>query len=497
MPRERFAKVELRSIGNDRRPKALFEERLEEFEALFHPKSIAVVGVSSDERKVGSAWVRGLLSADFKGNVYAVGAGGGTIAGSEIFTSLRSIPGEVDYVVVCIPRRSVLSLLDDCAFKKVKFIHLFTAGFSETGDAEGHELEQHVVAKARQSGIRIIGPNCIGVYCPESRFPSGPAQEPRIGIDGSVGFISQSGGLADKLVELGIARGIGFSKGVSFGNGADLDAADFLQYLAADPKTRIIGAYFEGSRDGRRLFDSMKKIAQVKPLVAWKGGKTGVGAEAAMSHTGSLSSSAAIWSTMLKQAGAIEVDSLEELVDVLLLLQQVRDWQGIGVAIVGGLCGGGGGISVSAGDACSDEGLSIPVLSEAARQELVNVLGPVGSIVRNPVDISESHGQPSILHKVMEVIMADANIQLVIVQEDADILMKYGCLQVSDTINGILIDFASRCSKPVVVVSPPGSAEMDRLRIENQLSQASIPVFPTMERAARAIARADQYFSSH
>jgi acyl-CoA synthetase (NDP forming) len=200
---------------------------------------------------------------------------------------------------------------------------------------------------------------------------------------------------------------------------------------------------------------------------------------------------------MLKQAGAIEVDSLEELVDVLLLFQEVRNWQGISVAIVGGLCGGGGGISVSAGDACSEEGLNIPALSETTRQELVNILGLVGSIVRNPVDISQAYGQPSILHKVMEVIMADANIQLVIVQEDADILTKYGCLQISDIINGVLIDFASRCSKPVVVVSPPGSAEMDRLRIENQLSQASIPVFPTMERAARAIARVNQYFSSH
>lgn len=480
-----------------RRAKPLFEERLEEFEALFNPKSIAVVGVSSDERKAGSAWVKGLLSADFKGSVYPVGAGGGTIAGSRIFTSLRSIPGEIDYVVVCIPRRSVLSLLDDCAFKKVKFVQFFTAGFSETGDAEGHELERDVVTKARQSGIRIIGPNCIGAYCPESRFPSGPAPRARISLDGSVGFVSQSGGLADKLVEIGIARGIGFSKGVSFGNGADLDAADFLQYLAADPKTKIIGAYFEGTRDRRRLFDTVKEVAKVKPLVAWKGGKTEAGAEAAMSHTGSLSSSAAIWSAMLKQAAAIEVRSLEELADVVLLLQRLRTWQGSGVAIVGGLCGGGGGISVSAGDACSEEGLSVPALSETTRQELVNILGRVGSIVRNPVDISQGYGEPSVLHKVVEVIMADPNIQLVIVQEDADILLKYGSPQISDTINDTLIDFASRCSKPMVVVSPPGSAEMERLKIENRLSQASIPVFPTMERAARAIARVNQYFCSH
>lgn len=475
----------------------MFEERLKEFEALFYPKCIAVVGVSTEERKVGSVWVRGLLSANFKGNVYPVGSGGGTIAGSKIFPSLRSIPGEIDYVVVCIPRRSVLELLDDCALKKVKFVHFFTAGFSDIGDAEGYELERDVVIKARQNGIRIIGPNCIGAYCSESRFPCGPAPTARIGLDGSVGFISQSGGLADKLVEIGIARGIGFSKGVSFGNGADLDATDFLQYLAADPKTKIIAAYFEGTRDGRRLFDSMKMVASVKPLVAWKGGKTEAGAEAAMSHTGSLISSAAIWSTMLKQAGAIEVNSLEELADVVLLFQKVRNWQGIGVAIVGGLCGGGGGISVSAGDACSEEGLNIPALSKATRQELVNILGRVGSIVRNPVDISQGYGQPSILREVMEVIVADANVQLVIVQEDADILLKYGSLQISDAMNDTLIDLASKCSKPVVVVAPPGSSEMERLKIEDRLSQASIPVFPTMERAAKAIARVNQYFRFH
>jgi len=482
---------------NKKRGKPLFEERLQEFEALFYPRSIAVVGVSADEYKAGSGWVTGLLSANFKGNVYPVGASGGSIAGSKIFPNLRSIPGEIDYVVVCIPRQFVLELLDDCGFKKVKFVQFFTAGFSEMGDAGGYELEQDVVTKARQNGIRIIGPNCIGAYCPESRFPCGPSPRARIGLDGSAGFISQSGGLADKLVEIGIARGIGFSKGVSFGNGADLDAADFLQYFAADPKTEIVGAYFEGTRDGRRLFDTIRAVAKVKPLVAWKGGKTEAGAEAAVSHTGSLSSSAVIWSTMLKQAGAIEVNSLEELADVLLLFQKARHWQGSGVGIVGGLCGGGGGISVSAGDDCSEQGLNIPALSKATRQELISILGRVGSIVHNPVDISQGYGRPSILRKVMEAIMSDVNIQLVIVQEDVDILLKYGSPQIVDTMNSTLMDLASKCSKPVVVVSPPGSSEVKRLKMENELSQASIPVFPTMERAARAIARVNQYFCSH
>jgi len=141
--------------------------------------------------------------------------------------------------------------------------------------------------------------------------------------------------------------------------------------------------------------------------------------------------------------------------------------------------------------------LNIPALSKATRQELISILGRVGSIVHNPVDISQGYGQASILRKVMEAIMADANIQLVIVQEDADILLKYGSPQIVDTMNSTLMDLASKCSKPVVVVSPPGFSEVKRLKMENELSQASIPVFPTMERAARAIARVNQYFCSH
>ena len=469
---------------------------LEEFHPIFYPRSIAVVGASANESKAGSKWVRGLLAAGFEGRVYPVSSGGGTLSGLEISPSLRAVPGEVDYVVASVPRQSVLALLDDCAVKKVKAIQFFTAGFSETGTTDGREMEVQMVKKARQNGIRIIGPNCIGVYCPENRIPLGPSPLGKLGTSGSVGFISQSGGIAAKLAEIGIARHINFSKIVSFGNGIDLDASDFLQYLAADTKTSVISAYLEGTRDGRRLFQTIKEVAKAKPVIVWKGGRTEVGAQAATSHTGSLASSAAVWAAMLKQAGAIEVHGLEELSDALLIFQDLGRWKGNNVAIVGGLADGGGGISVSASDSCTETGLDMPPLSQRTREALTGLLGEVGSILRNPVDVSQAPNRdPMALSQAIELVIEDPVIEAMIVQEDLDTFLSYSSSAELERINDFFVRLGRAHSKPLIIVLPPGSAEAERLSLEQRLLQASIPTFPTMERAARAIAAISKYNS--
>ena len=468
----------------------MFDEKLKEFEPIFYPKSVAVVGASATSIKAGSLWVWALRSAGFPGLIYPVGSSGGRIADLEILPNLRLVPGEVDYVIVSVPRQSVLELLDDCAAKNVKAVQFFTAGFSEI-DAQGRKLEEQMLEKARQGHMRIIGPNCIGVYCPEHKipFPLGI-----LGESGPVGFASQSGGIATKLVTIGIARHINYSKVVSFGNGIDLDASDFLQYLAADPKTKVIGAYLEGTRDGARLFNTMKEVAKVKPLVAWKGGRTEAGAQAAMSHTGSLASSAAIWSAMLKQAGAIEVHSLEELTDTLLIFQQLKHWRGTHTAIIGGLADGGGGNSVAAGDACMENGLKVPPLSFETKQKLNELLGEVGSILRNPVDVSQAQFRGlAALFQAIDLIARDTVIDTVLIQEDIDILLPIYAMKGLEEINEFFIELGSRQNKPIIVVLPPGSAEPERLKIEQKLLAASIPVFCSMERAAKAIHRLNQY----
>jgi acyl-CoA synthetase (NDP forming) len=469
----------------------LFEEKLKEFEPIFYPESIAVVGVSATSIKAGSLWVGDLRSAGFRGLIYPVGSSGGRIADLEILPNLRLIPGEIDYVIVAVPRQSALELLDDCAAKNVKAVHFFTAGFSEMDTQQGRKLEEQMLKKARQGNVRIIGPNCIGVYCPEHKIPFLMGI---LGESGSVGFVSQSGGIATKLVTIGIARHINYSKGVSFGNGIDLDASDFLQYLAADPKTKVIGAYLEGTRDGGRLFNTIKEVARAKPLVVWKGGRTEAGAQAAMSHTGSLASSAAIWSAMLKQVGAVEVHNLDELTDALLIFQQLGHGQGTRAAIIGGLADGGGGNSVAAGDACVENGLEVPPLSYETKQELSKLLGEVGGILRNPLDVSQAQFRGlAALFQAIDLVVGDPISDIVLIQEDIEILLPIYSQKGLEEINEFFIELARRQNKPIIVVLPPGSAEAERLEMEQKLLAASVPVFCSMERAAKAIYRLNQY----
>jgi acetyltransferase len=227
----------------------------------------------------------------------------------------------------------------------------------------------------------------------------------------------------------------------------------------------------------------------------WKAGRTGVGAAAAASHTGSLASSAAIWSAALRQSGAIEVQDVEELTDTLLIFQQLGQLEvkGNGIAVVGGLADGGGGISVSASDACAELGLNIPLLSSETRRKLTNLLGRVGSILRNPVDVSQSGSNRSMIKEATGLVLADSSIDLVIVQIDAGILLKYLPWELVESIFTVFIELRNEQEKPIVIVSPPGAFESQRIEMEQQLARASIPVFPTMKRAAKAIINLSLY----
>ncbi len=460
---------------------------------VFHPGSIAVVGASSDERKSGAKWVLGLRAAGYGGAIYPVAASGGSLAGLVVYPSLSAIPGDVEYVVASVPVRSVLELLDECIAKHVRFVQFFTAGFSETGSAEGVELERRMLRTAHRGGLRIIGPNCIGSFCPSAGIQLGPTPLGKIGTPGNVSFISQSGGIAAKLLEYGVARHINFSKGISVGNCIDLDTSDFLDFFAEDDETKVVGAYLEGTRDGRRLFDSLRRVTSKKPVVVWKGGRTEAGAAAARSHTGSLASSAPVWSAMLHQSGAIEARSLEELADCLLLMQQLGPVRARNVGVVGGLADGGGGISVSGSDACNDNGLNVPALQQSTREHLRDLIGDIGSILRNPVDISPAQfrGVETICRS-LKIIASDPSIDVIMLQEDVDIMHSYLGVAETRQVNQRIVRLPEECGKPIIIVLPVGSVEADRVAAENLFLTAGIPVFPTMARAARALALISQ-----
>jgi len=470
----------------------LNQEKLRELDTIFYPQSIAIVGVSQDEQKMGNRYLRALLSQGFKGKIYPVNPNSNNILGLKTYPNLQSIPEPVDYVYVTIPRDRVLSLLDDCAAKKVKAVGFFTAGFSETGEKEGIELEKEILKKAQEGGFRIIGPNCLGIYSPRANIPCSVLSG-LLGEVGSIAFLSQSGSIILRTVQKGIASGVHFSKAVNFGNGCDLDSIDFLEYFASDPETKVIGAYLEGVRDGSRFLQTIKEISKRKPLVIWKGGKTETGIRAATSHTGALTSSALIWKVALKQAGVIEVHNLEGLVDTLLAFQELPLLRGYAVTVISGLVNGGGGQSVSAADTCGYLGLELPPFRDKTKKQLNALLGQVGTILHNPLDVSQALTRIETIRRAIEIASADQGINLIIIQENVDLILRLQPGKWTEQMSDMIVALRNKRKKPIVVVLEAELAEAERMTMARKLLAAHIPVFPTLERAAKAIANMSQY----
>jgi acyl-CoA synthetase (NDP forming) len=470
----------------------LNKDKLKQFEAIFNPQSIAIVGASSG-RKIGGLAVRYLKFAGYKGKIFPVNPKEREILGLKAYPSVREIPDPVDYVIVMVPAATVLGVIDDCAAKGVKVVQLFTAGFSETGEEEPTRLERGMVARARRAGIRLIGPNCVGISVPAKLIPVETTGV--IGQPGDIAILAQSGGHTETLADVGLSRGICFSKLISFGNACDLNAIDFLEYLKEDPETRIIALYLEGITNGRQLFELLAEISPIKPVVVLKGGRTEAGKEMATSHTGSLAGSAAVWTAAIKQAGAIEVSTLEEMADTLMALQYLPPITGNRIAIVSQLGGGAGGAGVLAADVCTSLGLELPPFTGEIRDRLKSIVNAPGSILRNPLDLSLVGRQPALLQKVLEILAELPDINLIMLNQRPTFLLALVSKAELQAINDVLVDYQRSNKKPLVVISPPGGIyEKERVEVERRLSQAGIPVYPSFERAARALANIIRYW---
>lgn len=351
-------------------------------ESMFHPRSVAVVGISADLPKM---WIKrlyldSLLTNKYPGKIYLVNPKGGEMEGLPVYRSLRDVPGPVDHAVISVPAIHTLKIMDECRQIGVKVAHVFSSGYAETGEPDRIQLQEKLVDIAREGDIRIIGPNCLGIYYPRGKIGLSPdfPMDP-----GTVGFMCQSGGNVTCTVRHAAARGLRFSKVVSYGNGCDINESDLLDYFAADPETKVIAAYIEGVRDGRRLVRALNKAAAVKPVVIFKGGFTADGLRAAASHTGSLAGSDAIWDSVIRQSGAIRVFSVEEMVDMLVALIRVRPPGGLNTCLVGH----GGGASVMATDEMSRAGFRLIPLPDEIRSHLKDFIDLANSMLRNPIDL--------------------------------------------------------------------------------------------------------------
>jgi len=351
----------------------------DDLEALFRPRSIAVVGASANERSRGYAFVKALVESGFPGPIYPVNPKLDELLGLKAYPRLEAVPGPVDFVISAVPAAAVLELVDGAKAKETKLIHFFTARFGETGRDDAAELEQELKRRIKEAGIRVIGPNCMGLYYPREKitfdeiFPH---------ESGNVGFLSQSGSHAFRVITRGGARGLRFSKVISYGNAMDLNEADLLTHFAEDPDTEVIAAYIEGVRDGRRFFEALRLAAARKPVVILKGGRTAAGRTAAASHTAALASEQAVWQAAVRQAGALEVSSLNELVDMVVALTLAGPAKGSSV----GVLGGAGGDSVETADICHEAGLDVAPLPQDLREALREKLPHTWDWIGNPVD---------------------------------------------------------------------------------------------------------------
>ena len=464
---------------------------LSELQPVFFPRSIAIVGASDKDRSFGLYWLKSLLDVGFTGRIYPVNPGRGKVLGLKTYPDLLSIPDSIDYVIISTTQKSIIDTLDDCVAKGVKIVHIFTAGFKETGSEAGHLLETQIVKKAREGKFRVIGPNCIGVYCQQNRMPV--CNSNQLGEPGTIAFISQSGGHTQRLFDTGLQRRIHFNKMVSLGNSCDLNAVDFMEYFAADPQIKIIAAYLEGVSNGRAFFELSCKITKRKPLIIWKGGMSQAGAKAAASHTGSLAGSDIVWAAALTQARALSVKSLEELTDTLLAFQNLPPCTGRKVAIIA-IAAAGGGIGVTSSDSCSDLGLEVAPLSDETRSELDSFVSPIGQSTNNPLDVPFSSTQPDDLWKILKLLEADSNIDLIILYENIYAALSYSGEKAITTANDITMHFSKVTKKPFVVVSEHTLDDPIASAMETDLVKADVCVFPTIERAAKAIFNLTQYW---
>lgn len=384
---------------------------------LFNPSSIAIVGASDKPASIGARTVENLLThSKFAGDVYLVSTTKEEIAGRPCHRSVKELPATPDVAVIVVPASAVLDVVGQCADRGVKFAVVLTSGFSETGD-EGRALEQEMVAIARRGGMRVYGPNCPGLCNVTGRL--GLTFSPSFPHDlrpGPIGIATQGGGLGRNVMQA-MERGIGVAAWSSSGNEADLQVADFIDYMAEAPDIKVIVALIEGFKDGRRFVDAARKAARMgKPIVALKVGRSEYGAKAAASHTASITGSAEVNSAAMRQLGVIEVDDIDELVDTAWLLARQMPGKAEDVAVY---CSSGGAAALTA-DVIGQYGLGMASFTDATKAALRSQL-PSFAAVENPVDTTAAViANPELIDSTLLTVCRDPNVGIVVLPSSID-----------------------------------------------------------------------------
>ena len=444
-------------------------------EKLFYPKSIAMI-LASRKR----AWqVIGIKGWNYEGDLYLVSKSEEEVAGIKCFRDVSDLPDHIDLAIIAINRRKLKDIVQKCIEKKIHTLHIFTAGGAEF-DEEGIEIEQAVHDLIKNSEVRAIGPNCMGIYSPEGKFSYDPRFSKKIG---SVAFVSQSGDLTSQFVHVENYYGVYFSKVASIGNSIDLTISDFVSYFSSDDKTEIITIYFEGfprfdETEGKRLWNVLRK--NKKPLLLLRGGISDQGKKAAESHTGTVATNERIWEAIYNQTSALKMKSYEELVDSTQAFYFCKNLLPKIKSVV--LITWSGGKAVLSTDRLMELGINMPEIRPPTRDQLKKMIS-IGSI-RNPLDlpwIDSTEKYPRICNlAINEDYIGGAILETGAWETSGEHFNRYfeNLMKIFEN--------AKQLGKPFLISLPHSHNYKQRKKFKDRLIAQGIPVFPSILRAAKA-----------
>ena len=459
---------------------------------LIDIQSVAIIGISE---RLGYFWAHSMTQWSHDLNVWFVSRSGGEIVGKKILHSISEIPESIDYAILAVPYGAVPEVLRECVEKGAKGATVFTSGYSELGTEEGYERERALTELINELGIRVFGPNCMGLMYPKLGFAFMPSVPRRIG---NVGFLSQSGGVSITTYTAGAEAGVGFSKIFSYGNAIDINPIELLNFFENDMETEVVGAYLEGTERGRDLLDSLLRVASKKPVVVLKGGRSVDGSRAVSSHTGALAGSNEIWDTAFKQANVTPVNTLEDLVATLGLFSKCPAPQSrnVGIIVISG------GTSVVYTDLAVEYGLKVPKTSPETLEKLDPLLRDVGNSINNPIDLASDYYDDSVTTQVITLAGADSRFSAIIVQADVHNIYQVAKIMGIDELIvhlwGAMAKAAKQVmeeqNKPVLVVIPDVAYHEPRKKAWDLFVNEDLPVFRNIREAVGALSRVCEYY---
>lgn len=450
----------------------------EQLNHVFYPRTIAVIGASTAPEKAGFSCTSNLLEAGFKGRIYPVNPSISEVLGLTAYPSVGAIPDEVDLAIVVVPAQLTISTIKECVAKGVKAAIIISSGFKEVGTEIGLDLQAKLRDIANRSGIKIIGPNTMGVTNPTAKLVASFQSTLALGKAGNVAVATQSGGMCILIVHLLTNNNVGISKAIGMGNRCSLDFDDIVAYFNEDEETRVIVLYVEGLEQPKQLMKVAGEGVRRKPIVVLKGGRGEESNRATFSHTGALAGKYEFYKAAFTQSGMITASNVTELVDIAKALVYQSPAAGNRVAIVSVQAG----LGIVTADRCRELGLKLAELSPATRKRLRQLISPLNA-VDNPVDVAWQSNEYDTCREILKVVLDDDGVDAVTVAaifwEPNMQLMK------------AVIDIARHYSKPIAVCldSPSGIAST----YLEALEEGGIPTYPTPERAATGLAGLVRY----